>query len=176
MIAWLNANSGAIQAIASLATLVVTLSLALLTAKYVKLTGLIAHAAAEQSRHLTESSKREGQLARSALQAHAARLLAAISSIDGQSPPDSRIRQLSELSAGDIDQLEALARVISTEDLAHAALAALALKSILGLVQRVQATNKSTGYHYTDPEIADYLSALKEAKGELSHLTTPPNT
>jgi hypothetical protein len=170
MLSWLNENASAISAMSAIATLLVTSVLAILTARYVYLTGEIARTTSEQARLLQAATRRAEALTHTGLQMLAIRLRSALIDLEADAPPDSTIRAFSLFSAGDIDQLEALARGTSPEAQAQAMPVALALRWLFGLVQRVQATERGFGYRYTKKEVDEYKDTVQLAVSGLAQL------
>ena len=160
---WLDEHSSAIQALAGVASLLVTAVLAALTARYVRLTGEIATAAREQSRQLGEANRKAVELADSSLRAHAMRLRASLEGLNRSAPQDQELRHFSLINSHHVDTLETLARSTGDGPKLHAILATMALHTIVGMTDRVRGVAANYGYAFTEGERTEYVTALKEA-------------
>lgn len=139
---WLNANSSAIQALASLAVLLVTVQLARLTGRYVALTKSIADATLEQMRMIKTSADTELSRSRDSLKALAMRTRYSLQALDKTAPRHPQLAEFSYVAEVDVQNIEALAGEIggSITQL-QAARAAISVRSILGMRSRAAAVN-----------------------------------
>lgn len=153
---WLNQNSNAVVAIAAVVSGGVTFVLVVLTAIYVRLTGRIARAASAQLEHI-----------QAALRTTAARVRAALEPLKDDGPHDNTIREFALMVERDINVLEMLARPTNELLRGHTVLAANGLRSLLGLIRRVQAVPVRRGYSYSETETAEYRSAILDARAAL---------
>jgi hypothetical protein len=186
MVDWLNTNAGAVQGLAAVATLVVTIVLAGLTRRYVRLTSDIARANLVQAGLLLSSRREQATLAREALRVHALRLHETVSGLHGDKPSSRLLREWFLLTSADVDQLEALARPLGPQVLETAGVVAMHLRWLVGLAARVQAVNPSLGYSFSSQELSGYesskqvileglLALIKNEPGEqpISRLASP---
>jgi hypothetical protein len=87
--------------------------------------------------------------------------------LSASAPQDSELRAFALISRSDADLLEVFGRAVSAETREHAVVASMALRMIVGLVQRVQSVQPGSGFRYTDSEVASYKGAYAEAVAAL---------
>ncbi len=170
MLSWLDHHAGSVQALAAVATLVVTAWLARLTGRYVRLTGDIAAASAEQARLLGDATRKAAEIADSSLRAHAGRLRASLEGLSRAEPGDTQLRHFTLITPSHVDALEVLARQKDDDARGQAVLAAMALHTIVGMAERVRGTKPNYGYGFSEQEKAEYATAMLEAIQALEHL------
>ena len=157
---WLNQNSAAIQAVATVVSVLVTAALALITWRYVRLT-----------RTLAEATQAQAEFLRQAVKARKRELLAVVKMLRilvGHLP---EIRQHGEQMRGaatwDNNDLADLKRLASEFGTLAGQRAAVATSSLLWLKERldeVKATNPGLGVNWNDFSWDRWESELKQAK------------
>jgi len=172
LFAWLNRNSGAIQALGSVVAVGVTVFLARLTAKYVALTSTIAHSTKVQSDSITELRREAKASAAKSLQAHALRLGDIVSFLPKKNPPQNVLRNFNLLSEADVAELQRLTQVAGGDAHRDTNRAITALRWLLGLVERVQKRGTSTGYVLTETDERDYEASIRTLVESLKGIRT----
>lgn len=167
---WLNANGVAIQAIAALIAAASTVVLVVLTRRYVHLTREISGVAVAQLKHLEESQVRQAREGHRAFGALALRLKAQAAFLDSSQVRQEELREFAGISDDDTRELERLAHSISDPASGHAALAAVGLRWLLGLIHRVKASNPGHGYPISPSETANYFASLRHAHDALDDI------
>jgi hypothetical protein len=169
--AWFNANTAAVQALASVVGLLVTIVLARLTAKYVSLTRTIATAAATQLQALQEATARVDAAALRGLAFHLTRLNIAVGLLNETSPSDQELRFHFQLTYDDGDQLARLAQACIVDIQAELAPCAASIRWLVDLADRVRSVNPGIGYAFSTKETGMYAGVVKELRGRLSAMT-----
>jgi hypothetical protein len=167
VIDWLNSNAGAIQALASIAALAVAAILARLTARYVHLTKQLADSSLEQVKHIREIAESARVRDAAALRALSIRLRVPLSELS-HTPSFDELRRFDYIDAGDVADLESLARSVGGDALFHATRAILSLRALLGMVAKVKAINEGTGWLPRENDTSLYRSAVQSAVSELA--------
>jgi len=174
---WLDSHAAAIQALAGIATLLVTITLACLTAWYVKVTRSIARSAGEQAEYLKDQlihAKKESNAARSqaasALLALVRRLQASLVGLDAQSPRHRQLLEHSQLGLVDIEQLERLATDVSAVAAFHTGQTVEALRTIHSVISDARTVNIVTGWVASDAQNTAWLAAMAAAPKALERL------
>jgi hypothetical protein len=157
---WLKNNSAAVQALASIATLIVTATLAILTARYVRLTKSIAGSAMEQVDHLKDASRTFTINAAKGLAALSARLRVPLEGLRPRGLSHRALREYSLLSDEDVRDLESLARQVSPDASRYAAKAAVSLKKLVALMARARAVSEGHGWAASTQELQDWNEAI----------------
>lgn len=157
---WLTSNSAAIQALASIATLVVTATLAILTARYVRLTKSMAGSAMDQVQHLKDASRALTVNAAQALSALSARLRIPLNDLKSRGVTQRALREYSLLTQDDIRTLEELARHVSPDASRYAGKAAVSLKKMAALMARASAVSETVGWMASIQELQDWNEAI----------------
>jgi hypothetical protein len=156
---WFDAHAGAVQAIASIATLIVTGVLAFLTAWYVRVTKQIADSSLEQLAHLkSESRSAQVQAARS-LDALARRLRVPLAGLTA-APSHRMLLDYALLNQRDVEDLEALARQVSDEAITYAGKAAVSLRRLLAIMDDARKFNKTQGWMPNERQTGDWGEAI----------------
>ena len=167
---WLNQNASAVQALAAVATLIVTGALALLTARYVRLTRRIADSALEQVGHLKLTSRTVQKQAARALGALSKRIRVPLSGLDRPAARHDQLLDYSRLSQSDISDLEDLARQVSEDAIRYAGKAAVSLREIMGFIEEARRINRLTGWSPKATQIKDWEAAVDAAPKMLLEL------
>ena len=163
MFGWLDAHSGAVQALASIAALGVTTVLAILTTRYVRLTKNIADSAVEQARILRDSVAGSQVRTRDSLRAHALRLLSCVKVLHDSTPNLDQLQGFTLITEPDVTRLEALAKDHGERLQPKSATVATALNHLLGWHDRAAKTNRFMGWNVTPTQVADYARARADA-------------
>ena len=166
MVKWLNQNSAAIQAVATVASVLATAALALITWRYVRLT-----------RTLAEATQAQAEFLREAVKARKRELLAVIKMLRilVGSLPEIREHgeQMREAASWDSNDLADLKRLASEFGTLAGQRAAVATPSLLWLKERVddvKATDPRLGVNFNDFPWDRWDSELKRAKENLEAL------
>jgi len=167
---WFNQNASAVQALAAMATLLVTAALAVLTGRYVRLTRRIADSALEQVEHLKLTSRTAQQQAARALDALSKRIRVPLAGLDASSPRHDQLLDYSLLAQSDISDLESLARQVSEEAIRYAGKAAVSLRKIMGLKEEAHRINRLTGWIANATQLREWREAMDAAPKMLSEL------
>jgi len=171
VVQWLNTNAGVVQALASVVGVATTIVLAVLTGRYVKLTRSIAQAASKQAILLQQARSEAQESAERALFSLALRVQASFLGMDPASPNIDELRHFTLVSPRDADQLEGLARSVGGDKQAHALAATLVLRSLLGVLGRIQATSIGQGYALSPTESTTYKDSLEALRVALTGIT-----
>jgi hypothetical protein len=145
---WLNLNSGAIQALASVLTLAVTGVLAIITWRYVRLTKDLADVARAQLQGQHEAAaarQRELRTLSEILRMH----LLSIPVGDDPRLSQAILSQVVEWTDFDFDRLRALASELNEVAGGLAAIAENRMKWIGDLVHKIRATPPGIGYDWS---------------------------
>jgi hypothetical protein len=159
---WLNLNSGAIQALTSVLTLVVTGALAIITWHYVRLTKDLADVARAQLRGQQEASVarlRELRTLTAILHKH----LLSIPQQDDPRLSEAILVQVVEWGDFQFDRFRALASELSNSDGAAAAVAEDRMKWIGDIVHKIRATPRGVGYDWSRFPRGEFSQAWVEA-------------
>lgn len=169
---WFKENAAAIQALSSVAALLVAGVLAGLTAWYVWLTRGIATSSLEQVKHIRETARVIQQQNARALESLALRIRVALGQLNSDAPKHKELRAFSLLTEHDIADLQVLARqvddraIISTSDVAGP------LRVIHGMLQRAKDINEGTGWTPTEQEVGSWKTAMETAHRILQEVET----
>jgi hypothetical protein len=167
---WLDLHAGATQALAAIASVLVTLVLAVLTARYVRLTSAIAKAGADQVRHMESASlasRRENAIALAVL---AERLRPPLVGLDASIPSHEQLFKYAQLTPSDIITLESLARTVGGHAVTIASEAAVGLRTIYGVIEQAHRITLVTGWRLPDTDAARYYEARQAALTKLDDL------
>jgi hypothetical protein len=156
---WLSRNAAAIQALASLASLVVTAVLVILTAWYVRVTKQIAQSSVEQTRHLKEAARALTQNAARSLVALSTRIRVPFAGLKARGLSHQALREYPLLSEEDVSQLESLALQVGGEAARYAGKAAVSLRKLTALFARAQSINEGKGWTPSLQEQRDWDEA-----------------
>jgi len=167
---WLTSHASAIQAFASIATLIVTATLAWLTGRYVRVTKRIADSALEQVEHFKLASHAARQQAALALDALSKRIRVPLTSLNPRTVAHRHLFEYGLLSLGDITDLESLARQVNQDAIRYAGKAAVSLHRVLALIEQAKAVNLSTGWIPTDKQVEEWRTAMDAAPKMLAAL------
>jgi hypothetical protein len=165
---WLNANAAAVQALASVIALLVTVVLAGLTAWYVSVTRTIATAAAAQARALQEATGRVDAAALRGLASHLTRLNIAVGLLNEQSPNEPELRTKFQLTSDDGNQLERLAQACTVDIHGEVAPCTASMRWLVGLADRVRSVNP---YSFSKEDTGSYPGVMKDLRGRLDKMT-----
>ena len=175
LVAWLNNNTNAVQAFGSvvvvfvsIGSLVVTIVLARLTAKYVALTNTIAAATKAQAEFNSALQREAKQAAAESLYHHARRLKSVVNSLPKDRPAVSQLRHFNLFGEGDVAELQRLTQLVGGEVYRQTTLALTGLHWLLGLVDRIKATSDLTAYVLSPQEERGYESSIKLLTQELT--------
>src|SRR6202521_5699708 len=175
VIAWLNANSNAVEALGSMAavlvsvgSLVVTIVLARLTGKYVALTNTIAAATKAQAEFNSNLQREAKEAAAESLYHHARRLKAVVNALPKDKPVIDQLRHFNLFGEGDVAELQRLTQVVGGEVYRQTTLALTGLHWLLGLIDRIKATPELTGYVLSPQEEGGYQRSVQLLAQELA--------
>lgn len=146
---WLNANTGAVQALATVALLV-------LTGVYVVLTRRIAVAAQEQTQLIREERAREASNARAILHNAAERLHEELSRLPDRPSGTDAVYNHPGWSDGQLGDFIGYARVVDGVDERRAMQAVSALRRIQRSVDQTKAVARNLGRNYSDDEVTSW--------------------
>lgn len=167
---WLNAHASAIQALASVATLGVTVVLAVLTGRYVRLTKSIADTAWQQMQYVKLAATTARKQTAVSLEALSKRLRVPLASLDPNVPKPKQVREYSLLSQQDISDLETLARDVSDDATRFAGKAAVSPRRILGVIDEAKPVNPTLGWRPSDTQIGVWKEAMDAGPKMLEEL------
>jgi hypothetical protein len=172
---WLGKNASAIQAIASIITVLITLVLAVITAWYALLTRRIARTSAEQVRHMREMSEL-GEKERKAEQRQSAKVLGLVAersrlSITAHELTHASLRVFNSPTESDLADIDSTARLVNNANiLINANRAIIALRHILGFVQRVKNIPPQIGWIASQEEQKYWSDAVSYATKSLNQI------
>jgi hypothetical protein len=170
MLNWLDSHAGAVQALSSVVTLMLTATLAYLTARYVRLTQTIADSSLEQAKTLRESLLDARARNQESLNALARRLKKSLQVLAEPGPNFKQLHTFSLISPDDVTRLEVAAQEHGAGVQKMAADAATGLRYILGLNKRAADTSLIMGWAPTKQDVADYVRARSDTIGALSQI------
>jgi len=175
LITWLNANSNAVEALDSVAvvlvsvgSLVVTIILARLTGRYVALTNTIAAATKAQAEFNSALQREAKEAASESLYHHARRLKAVVNALPKDKPVMDQLRHFNLFGEGDVTELQRLTQLVGGEVYGQTSLALTGLHWLLGLIDRIKATPELTGYVLSAQEEGGYQRSVKLLTDELA--------
>lgn len=148
---WFAKNSAAIQAIASIAGVLISLILAGITYWYVRITREVAQSSSEQVRGMREAFDRQQQERREE-QAQLARTLELLarrirSNIEAATFSHAGLRALAQPTSAEVTDLEILSRQLGNKTVLSAGnRAVVGLRHALSLVDRVKPIHPSIGW------------------------------
>lgn len=164
----LNANAGAIQALASLVTVLATVALVLVTWRYVRLTAALATAARQQvtvAEGAVLARQRE-------LLALVKRLRTALGSLPAEIGDAEKIRHSTLWDSQDLANLERLSAELDRESGEHAALASNSMNWLADRVAEVRATPRLQGVNWGSfpwPQWERELSSARSHVEQVRH-------
>lgn len=167
---WFNSNAAAVQALASVASLIVTVVLAVLTGKYVRLTRQIAQAALEQIQHIKLTSTTAQKQAARSLDALSKRIRLPLRNLNPDAPSHRQLREYNLLSQEDISALEALARDVNDQAAMYAGKAAVSLRKIVGLLAAARAKSPEQGWIASESQTSQWKEATEAGPRMLEEL------
>jgi hypothetical protein len=167
---WLNTNASAVQALATIASLIVTLVLAVLTAKYVRLTRRIADVALEQMQHIKLTRTTAQKQAARSLDALSRRIRIPLEKLDPAAPSHRQLREYNLLSQEDISALETLARDVNDQAVLYAGKVAVSLRKIFGLINEARGVNQSLGWAASGTQTTQWKEAMEAGPTMLAEL------
>jgi hypothetical protein len=172
MMEWLNRFAPAIQALSSVAGLLVAGVLVWLTTKYVRLTRDIATSSLDQVKHIREAGRVIQQQDARALGSLALRIRVALGGVNSEAPNHGELRAFTGLTEQDTADLQALARQVNDRAINSASEAVGRLRVILGVLQAVKDVNLGTGWIPTAQEITKWKRAMESAHRALQEIET----
>lgn len=167
---WLKENAAAIQALSSVAALLVAAVLAWLTARYVRLTREIAASSLEQVKHIREAARLIQQQNAHALGTLALRIRVALGGLNSEIPKHKELRTFSLLTERDMADLQDLARQVNDRAIISASEAAGPLRVIHGMLQTAKDINEGTGWIPADQEAGSWKTAMETAHRKLQEV------
>lgn len=175
VITWLNANSNAVEALGSIAavlvaagSLTVTIVLARLTRKYVALTNTIAAATKAQAEFNSALQREAKEASAESLYHHARRLKGIVSALPKDKPVVDQLRHFNLFGEGDLAELQRLTQLVGGEVYRQTTLALTGLHWLLGLIDRIKATPELTSYVLSAQEQGSYQRSVKLLTEELA--------
>jgi len=169
---WFNHNAAAIQALCSIAGLVIACFLVALTAWYVRLTREIARSSLEQVKHIREAARLSQVQSARALGSLALRLRVGLGDLDSEVPKHTPLRAFSSMTERDIDDLEALAREVDNRAIFSAGDAVGALRVLQQLIQEAKGTDERLGWRPTEEQRKSWKKAFEAANRSLQEIET----
>jgi hypothetical protein len=179
---WFSQNAPAIQAIASIAGILISAVLAGITYSYVRITRELAQSSAEQVRQMREAFELQRQ-EREASQAQLARTLQVLarrirSSIEAATFSHAGLRALAQPTAAEVTDLETMSRGLGNKTILNAGnRAVIGLRHALSLVDRVKPIHPAMGWIPTNEEqvfwnevVQTSISNLKQIENECEAL------
>jgi hypothetical protein len=157
---WLDRHAGAVQALASVATLVVTIVLACLTGWYVRVTKQIADSSLEQVEHIKSASRAAQLQAARSLDALSRRIRVPLASLASGPPSFDPLTSYALLNQKDVEDLEALARQVGDEAIVYAGKAAVSLRKLLAIIDDARSRNRTQGWMASQRQIAEWGEAI----------------
>jgi hypothetical protein len=169
---FLNANAGSIQAVAAVVSGLATIVLIFITAKYVRLTGNLASAAATQI-----TFHKEAEVARLNELGTCLKLASMIlaSLPIEQAGADLRMKQSLSWDGLDFRRFQELAAGLGPVEGKHAAIAVGAMTYLRDRAQEVKAAVPIQGYNWVQFEWPPYLEKLEQAKGRAQDILVALN-
>jgi len=164
-VSWFKDNAAVIQALSSIAGLVVTGVLAWLTWNYVRLTR-------EQVKHIREASRAILRQNATALEYLALRLRTGLGQYLPATPNHKDLRAFASLGERDIADLQILARQVNDRAIISASDAAAHLRVILDMVQTAKGINEAMGWIPTAAEAGRWKTAFEGAHRALQEIET----
>jgi hypothetical protein len=175
VITWLNANSNAVEALGSVAavlvslgSLSVTIVLARLTKRYVALTTTIAAATKAQAEFNSALQREAKEAAAESLYHHAWRLKGVVNALPKDKPAVDQLRHFNLFGEGDVAELQRLTQLVGGEVYRQTTLAITGLHWLLGLIDRIKATSEGAGYVLSPQEQTSYRRSVELLTQELA--------
>jgi hypothetical protein len=175
VITWLNANSNAVEALGSVAavlvslgSLSVTIVLARLTRKYVALTNTIAAATTAQAEFNSALQREAKEAATESLYHHAQRLKGVVNALPKDKPAVEQLRHFNLFGEGDLTELQRLTQLVGGEVYRQTTVALTGLRWLLGLIDRIKATSDGAGYIVSSQEESSYSRSVELLTQELA--------
>jgi hypothetical protein len=175
VITWLNANSNAVEALGSVAavlvsvgSLSVTIVLARLTRRYVALTNTIAAAAKAQAEFNSALQREAKEAATESLYHHAQRLKGVVNALPKDRPAVEQLRHFNLFGEGDLTELQRLTQLVGGEVYRQTTVALTGLRWLLGLIDRIKATPEGSGYVLSTQEERSYDRSVELLTQELA--------
>jgi hypothetical protein len=175
VITWLNANSNAVEALGSVAavlvslgSLSVTIVLARLTRKYVALTNTIAAATKAQAEFNSALQREAKEAATESLYHHAQRLKGVVNALPKDRPAVEQLRHFNLFGEGDLTELQRLTQLVGGEVYRQTTIALTGLRWLLGLIDRIKATSEGAGYVLSSQEEKSYSRSVELLTQELA--------
>lgn len=175
VITWLNANSNAVEALGSVAavlvslgSLSVTIVLARLTRKYVALTNTIAAATQAQAEFNSALQREAKEAATESLYHHAQRLKGVVNALPKDKPAVEQLRHFNLFGEGDLTELQRLTQLVGGEVYRQTTIALTGLRWLLGLIDRIKATSEGAGYVLSQQEERSYSRSIQLLTQELA--------
>ena len=142
---FLNQNAPAIQAIASVVSVLVSAALLWITMEYIRLTRTLAEAAHQSLEHEKEAARAQKR--------HLQSLLRTLRFMLGQLPTDpeqgERLRRVPLWENSDLSEMQELASQVGAQEGQEAALAAVSMRWLRDRVQEVRGADPKKGYDWS---------------------------
>jgi hypothetical protein len=175
VITWLNANSKAVEALGSVAavlvsagSLSVTIVLARLTRRYVALTNTIAAATQAQADFNSSLQREAKEAATESLYHHAQRLKGVVNALPKDKPAVEQLRHFNLFGEGDVTELQRLTQLVGGEVYRQTTVALTGLRWLLGLIDRIKATSDGADYTLSSQEERSYSRSVELLTQELA--------
>ena len=175
VITWLNNNSNAVEALGSVAavlvsvgSLLVTIVLARLTRRYVALTNTIAAATKAQAEFNSNLQREAKEGAAESLYHHARRLKAVVNALPKDKPAVEQLRHFNLFGEGDVTELQRLTQLVGGEVYRQTTLALTGLHWLLGLIERIKARRDPSAYVLSAQEEESYRRSVQLLTQELA--------
>jgi hypothetical protein len=162
---WLNRNAPAVQALASIASVLLAVALVWITGRYVRLTRDVAKAAQEQLRYQKQSG--ESDVARLLTMVKIFRV--AVREFPDQQQDAERIRDVPLWKHGEVSTLASLAPTVLGRD-AHVHHTVQALNWLRDKADEVQQTKRDEGYQWNAFPWTEWTNHVQQARTGLEDL------
>jgi hypothetical protein len=167
LLAYLNNNSGAIQALASILILCVTIALAIITWRYVALTRTLALTAKDELRMKREEKAAQDRRLVILLKMFKER----IDSLPYEQAKGEHIRKAISWEQAEIDNLTSLAADIGHQSVRTASILCERLKWIKEQIDLVKSTDQRIGFEWNEFPWDRWLEELTKSKANIGEMT-----
>lgn len=165
-LSWLDEHSGAVQALATLATLAVTIVLALFTAKYVRLTGRLADAAERQLAALAADK----EYRRRRLAILVATLVAYMNGLPKDRAHAEQIRRFPLWTDAELAELQALAAELEPRVMPRVTDIAEGMRYLSQEAKRIRQINEALGVDWNRFDWVEWEAAAAKANRGLGYV------
>jgi hypothetical protein len=165
---WFTRNSAAIQAIASIAGVIITAALVGVTYWYVRVTRTIANSSLAQVQEIQKATRASRDRNARALADLAVRIRNGLARLDADLPRADQIRAFTQVNESDITRLEVFASHVDYAPvLASESTAVVAIREILGTVEHAKKLHPGAGWVLPPEQIERWRRAREESDRSL---------